>query len=93
MLARQLGMTPVTLRQRLCGEGQSFAYIKDEIRSALAQPLLHESAPSMVEIACEPGFTERSAFHRAFRKWTGARPGAFHHDLRDTKPRRGAKRS
>jgi AraC-like DNA-binding protein len=92
-LARQLGTTPATLRRRLRSEGQSFASIKDEMRSALAQSLLHESALSVAEIACELGFTEPSAFHRAFRKWTGATPGAFRRDLRDAKPGRGVRRS
>lgn len=85
-LARQLGMTPATLRRRLRSEGQSFASIKDEMRSALAQSLLRESALSVAEVACELGFTEPSAFHRAFRKWTGTSPGAFRRDLRDARP-------
>jgi AraC-like DNA-binding protein len=80
-LARQFGTTPATLRRRLRSEGQSFASIKDEIRSALAQSLLRENRLSVAEIACELGFTEPSAFHRAFRKWTGASPGAFRRDL------------
>jgi AraC-like DNA-binding protein len=92
-LARELGMTPATLRRRLRSEGQSFASIKDEIRSALAQSLLHESALSVADIACELGFTEPSAFHRAFRKWTGASPGAFRRDWHAAEPKRGVKRS
>ncbi|WP_321931728.1 AraC family transcriptional regulator [Paraburkholderia guartelaensis] len=83
-LAQQLGTTPATLRRRLRGEGQSFASIKDEMRSAQAQSLLRESALSVAEIASELGFTEPSAFHRAFRKWTGASPGAFRRDFRDS---------
>ena len=31
--------------------------------------------------ALELGFSERSAFHRAFRKWTGASPGEFRRGL------------
>lgn len=81
-LARQLGTTPATLRRRLRSEGQSFASLKDEMRSAQAQSLLCESALSVAEIANELGFTEPSAFHRAFRKWTGASPGAFRRDFR-----------
>lgn len=80
-LARQLGTTPATLRRRLRSEGQSFASIKDEMRSAQAQSLLRESALSVAEIADTLGFAEPSAFHRAFRKWTGASPGAFRRDL------------
>jgi len=90
-LAGRLGVTPVTLRRRLRSEGQSFASIKDEMRGALAQSLLRESELSVAEIACELGFTEPSAFHRAFRKWTGASPGTFRRDVREAKPAHGGK--
>ena len=80
-LAVRLGTTPATLRRRLRSEGQSFAAIKDELRGALAQSLLRGHALSVAEIATELGFTEPSAFHRAFRKWTGTSPGAFRRDV------------
>jgi AraC-like DNA-binding protein len=35
----------------------------------------------VMEIALELGFSERSAFHRAFQKWTGASPGVFRRGL------------
>lgn len=89
-LAERLGATPATLRRRLRSEGQSFASIKDEMRAARAQSLLRESALSVAEIACELGFTEPSAFHRAFRKWAGASPGAFRREVREAKPERTA---
>ncbi|MET3553264.1 AraC-like DNA-binding protein [Burkholderia sp. 567] len=80
-LAVRLGTTPATLRRRLRSEGQSFASIKDELRGALAQSLLRAHRLSVAEIAAELGFTEPSAFHRAFRKWTGTSPGAFRRDV------------
>jgi len=77
----RLGTTPATLRRRLRSEGQSFASVKDELRGALAQSLLRADTLSVAEIAIELGFTEPSAFHRAFRKWTGTSPGAFRRDV------------
>ncbi len=91
-LARQLRMTPATLRRRLRDEGQSFATIKDEMRSALALSLLHEGSHTVAEIACKLGFTEPSAFHRAFRKWTGNSPGAIRRGFHDGKPKHALKR-
>ena len=43
--------------------------------------LLEPYDRSVMEIAVELGFSERSAFHRAFRKWTGASPGEFRRTL------------
>ncbi|AOK14158.1 AraC family transcriptional regulator [Burkholderia vietnamiensis] len=88
-LAVRLGTTPATLRRRLRSEGQSFAAIKDELRSALAQALLRGHKLSVAEIAAELGFTEPSAFHRAFRKWTGKSPGAFRRDVNAVQLERG----
>jgi AraC-like DNA-binding protein len=86
-LAVRLGTTPATLRRRLRSEGQSFAAIKDELRSALAQALRGHKL-SVAEIAAELGFTEPSAFHRAFRKWTGTSP-AFRRDVNAAQLERG----
>ncbi|THC57621.1 AraC family transcriptional regulator, partial [Burkholderia cepacia] len=80
-MAVRVGTTPAPVRQRLRSEGQSFAAIKDELRGALAQSLLRGHTLSVAEIAVELGFTEPSAFHRAFRKWTGTSPGAFRRDV------------
>ncbi|RQR58186.1 AraC family transcriptional regulator [Burkholderia sp. Bp9002] len=79
-LAAQLDVPPATLRRRLRSEGQSFAAIKDELRSVMAQALLRDGERSVADIASELGFSEPSAFHRAFRKWTGRSPGAFRRD-------------
>ncbi|HZG18609.1 MAG TPA: AraC family transcriptional regulator [Herbaspirillum sp.] len=80
-IAERLGVSPATLRRRLRDEGQSYASLKDEIRSGVAQTLLGRNELSVAAIAVHLGFTEASAFHRAFRKWTGKSPGAYRRDL------------
>lgn len=75
--SRSLHMTPSTLRRRLETEGQSFQAIKDQLRRDIAIEYLCHTAKSVAEIATELGFAEASAFHRAFKKWTGARPGEY----------------
>ncbi len=80
-LAAELSMTPATLRRRLHEEGASYQEIKDQLRRDLAIGYLSHSARSVMDIASELGFSERSAFHRAFRKWTGASPGEFRRAL------------
>jgi AraC-like DNA-binding protein len=80
-LANELHMTPTTLRRRLHEEGASYQSIKDQLRRDLAIGYLSHSSRSVTNIALELGFSERSAFHRAFRKWTGASPGEFRRTL------------
>lgn len=81
LLARQAGMTPATMRRRLQEEGESYQSIKDQLRRDLAISYLSHSSRSVMDIALELGFSERSAFHRAFRKWTGASPAQFRRTL------------
>jgi AraC-like DNA-binding protein len=76
-VAADMKLSPVTLRRRLKAEGQSFAAIRDEIRHAEAQRLLRETNESVARIAGTLGYTEPSAFHRAFQKWSGMTPLAF----------------
>lgn len=76
-LAAGLGMSVPTLRRRLRGEGQSFGTIKDELRFVAAERLLQENRLSVAEVAAELGYSEPSAFYRAFHKWMGQSPGRF----------------
>ena len=76
-LAHQLNASPATLRRRLDDEGESYRSIMDELRRDLAISLLSDTQLSMSDIAGELGFAESSAFHRAFKKWTGIRPGEY----------------
>ncbi|MGA2711025.1 MAG: AraC family transcriptional regulator [Steroidobacteraceae bacterium] len=80
-LADELDMTPATVRRRLQVEGSSYQSIKDHLRRDLAISYLSDSSRSVMDIALQLGFSERSAFHRAFTKWTGASPGEFRRTL------------
>jgi len=79
-MARQVRLPESTLRHRLQQQGQTYTSIKDEIRRSLAIDWLVHSTRSVSEIANELGFTEPSAFHRAFKKWTSRSPGAYRRD-------------
>lgn len=76
-LADSLNMAPATLRRRLEDEGQPFQSIKDQLRRDMAIELLRHSSSSVAVIAADLGFAESSAFHRAFKKWTGVNPGPY----------------
>ncbi len=76
-LAAQLGVGASVLRRGLEREGASFRAIKDALRRDLAIEQLSHSALPVPQIAQAVGFTEPSAFHRAFKQWTGVRPGEY----------------
>jgi AraC-like DNA-binding protein len=76
-LAGDMRMSPSTLRHRLHDEGQSYAGIKDDIRRDLARGMLTNTHQSISEIATHLGYSEPSAFYRAFKKWVGVSPEAF----------------
>ena len=77
LLARELHLSPATLRRRLEGEGASWGHLKDEVRRDLALQHLRDGRLSVGEIAARLGFNDASTFYRAFRKWTGSAPGAW----------------
>jgi AraC-like DNA-binding protein len=76
-IARRLNVAPATLRRRLKAEGHSCQSIKDELRRDLAIAALQDPERSVADVAAAVGFAEPSAFHRAFRKWTGMRPADY----------------
>lgn len=73
-LAVELGIGEATMRRRLNREGETYQSIKDALRRDLAIAALQKGDRTIADIAVSVGFAEPSAFHRAFRKWTGARP-------------------
>lgn len=90
--ARQMRMSPSSLRHRLRQEGQSWSSIRDEVRRELAIAALGQGMRGVAEIAADLGFAEPSAFHRAFRKWTSKSPGAFRREVRQGGAALGASR-
>lgn len=73
--ARDLGMSRTTLYRALRDEGTTFERIFDRARKDLAIALL-EGGRSITETAYRLGFSDRSAFSRAFKRWTGTSPGS-----------------
>lgn len=74
-LARRLGLTPRSLQRRLKDEGTTVAQLRDEERRRLADRYLAHGH-SISEVAFLLGFSEPSAFFRAFKRWTGETPEA-----------------
>lgn len=71
--ARALGTSERTLQRRLREEGTSFAELVDCLRREMAVEYLDKQM-SVGEIAWLLGYSEPSAFHHAFKRWTGVTP-------------------
>lgn len=71
--ARRLGMTGRSLQRRLKEEGTSFQAVREDVRRALAERYLADGL-TINEISFLLGFSEPSAFFRAFKRWTGTTP-------------------
>ncbi len=76
-LARPLGMSEATLRRRLEEEGTSFRAELDAAREALALRYMADRALTISEVAFLCGYSDGTAFHRAFKRWTGETPKAW----------------
>ena len=72
-----LNMSPRTLRRRLEREGTSYQRIKDNARRDVAISLLSRHGMTVSDVAERVGFSDPSAFHRSFKKWTGVSPGEY----------------
>ena len=76
-IAAHLDMSARTLQRRLSESGHSCQMLVDKSRRELAERLLRETDYPLAEVAFLTGFSEQSAMHRAFRRWTGQTPRSF----------------
>ncbi len=76
-IARQLNMSTRTLHRRLAEAGSSYRALLDQVRHASALRFLEQGEKSLGEIAHALGFSDPSAFRKAFKRWTGAGPAEY----------------
>jgi AraC-like DNA-binding protein len=75
--ARDLGTSVRTLQRRLATTGISYQELLDQSRCEAAERHLADATLSIAEVAWLIGYSEPSAFHRAFKRWRGLSPQAF----------------
>ena len=76
-VAAQFSMSSRTLRRRLQQEATSYQEILDDVRAELARHYLKREKRGIEEVAFLLGFSDPSAFSKAFRRWTGHTPADF----------------
>jgi AraC-like DNA-binding protein len=72
--ARLLRVSPRTLQRQLQAERTSFADVVDALRRELAGAYLDRGL-SIPDVAALLGYSDETAFHHAYRRWTGSTPG------------------
>ena len=76
-VADHLGMSNRTLTRRLAENGYSFRDLIRQSQEEEAKNMLKNPEYSVADIAFQTGFSEQSAFNRAFKRWTGMAPLEF----------------
>jgi AraC-like DNA-binding protein len=73
-IARALGLSERTLHRRLQASGSSFRRVLEAFREAEAERLLAAGHLPLGEVALRLGFSDQTAWNRAFRRWKGMSP-------------------
>lgn len=81
-LAESLSMKTWTLRRRLSSEGTDFTQLLDQTRIELASKYLADAAMPISDIATRLGYSEQSAFNRAFKRWFDCTPATYRQQLK-----------
>lgn len=76
-LAQAHHSSPRTLQRRLAEQGTTFQQLLDDTRRHLAEAHLLDGQLDLAEVSLLLGYSEQSAFTRAFRAWTGLPPAQW----------------
>ncbi len=76
-ISDHMGMSSRTLTRRLSDSGVTFRQLIKRTQEEISKELLCHSSRSVGEIAFLTGFSEQSAFNRAFKRWTAKTPAEF----------------
>ncbi len=70
-IAQQLGMSTRSIQRQLHAHGLSFTALVADVRLAMSKQYLEDPSRSLTDAAFLLGYSDLSAFSRAFRRWTG----------------------
>jgi len=75
--AKQLHMSSRTLQRKLAEANTSYLQLVDDTRKDLALRYIEDERRSVTDITFSLGFSQPSAFTRAFKRWTGLSPSDY----------------
>jgi AraC-like DNA-binding protein len=76
-IAKTLALSERSLERRLKERGTNFKKLVEDTRRRFAANYLKDREHTLTQIAFLLGYSEVSAFNRAFKRWTGATPLKF----------------
>jgi AraC-like DNA-binding protein len=76
-VANRVAIGARTLQRRLREAGVDFKALVDDTRHRLAARYLGQRKHTLTEVAYLLGYSEVSAFNRAFKRWTGSTPSNY----------------
>lgn len=81
-VAKKMGLSPRTLERRLEEHGMRFKTLMDDTRRRFAINYLEDREHTVTQVAFLLGYSEVSAFNRAFKRWTGSTPLKYRRSCR-----------
>jgi AraC-like DNA-binding protein len=81
MVASELHLSERSMQRRLKEHQTTFRFLLDNVREMVAKQYIENPMNRMSDIAFLLGFSEQSAFSRAFKKWTGKSPVEYRNTL------------
>ena len=75
--SKKLGMSPRTLRRRLRDHSITYSRLVNKIRHELSRRYLEDTSLTIKEISFLLGYSDVSAFNRAYKRWSGMPPTAY----------------
>lgn len=81
LVASELNLSERSMQRRLKEHKTTFRYLLDSVREMVAKQYIENPVNRMSDIAFLLGFSEQSAFSRAFKKWTGKSPVEYRNSL------------
>jgi AraC-like DNA-binding protein len=85
-VAKQMAMSARTLQRQLKERGVDFKHLTDETRRRFAVNYLKDRKITLTEVAFLLGYSELSAFNRAFKRWSGSTPLDYRRSVRCVQP-------
>ena len=82
MVARELNLSERSMQRRLQERQTTFRHLLDSVREMVAKQYIRNPMNRMSDIAFLLGFSEQSAFSRAFKKWTGKSPVEYRDSMK-----------